>query len=371
MKTGLVLEGGGAKGAFHCGAIKALYDNGYTFDGAVGTSIGAINAALVVQDGGYEALMEMWTHVTPSMFTDFDDMEVEKLYNKELNRDTVAYWTKQALKIIKNLGIPTEKVLEFLKNHISEEKIRLSKMDLGLVTYSLSDREPVELFLEDIPYGKLHNYLLASAYYPAFRLKRLDGKFFIDGGVYNNMPISLLAEKGYDKVIAIRTMSKMPYITPVMPSVDVNFICPSEDLGRTMQMSARMINRNIKLGYYDALRFLKNYAGKRYYIDSTVEDLIGHFYVLLDDSGISREEAIKEIVALYPDSDIDDAIIAFLEEYAYLCGVEKFYIYNPKDFLRKLKEKAENVEIIKGRLKRIILRERAKKDKLFLNVTRS
>ena len=74
MKTGLVLEGGGAKGAFHCGAIKALYDNGYAFDGAVGTSIGAINAALVVQDGCYESLMEPWTHIAPSMFTDFDDI---------------------------------------------------------------------------------------------------------------------------------------------------------------------------------------------------------------------------------------------------------------------------------------------------------
>ena len=56
MKKGLVLEGGGAKGAFQCGAIKALYDNGYTFDGVAGTSIGAINAAILAQDGNYQTL---------------------------------------------------------------------------------------------------------------------------------------------------------------------------------------------------------------------------------------------------------------------------------------------------------------------------
>ena len=40
---GLVLEGGGAKGSFHIGVLKALFESGYTFDGVAGTSIGAIN----------------------------------------------------------------------------------------------------------------------------------------------------------------------------------------------------------------------------------------------------------------------------------------------------------------------------------------
>ena len=86
---------------------------------------------------------------------------------------------------------------------------------------------------------------------------------------------------------------------------------------------------------------------------------------------MSKEEVLKEIAELYPDCETDDAIVTFLEEYAYLCGIEKFYIYKPEEFLHALKERAENVEIIKGRLKRIILREKAKKDKLFLDVTRS
>ncbi len=45
---GLVLEGGGVKGAYHIGVLKALRENGLDkFDGYVGTSIGAINAAML------------------------------------------------------------------------------------------------------------------------------------------------------------------------------------------------------------------------------------------------------------------------------------------------------------------------------------
>ena len=45
---GLVLEGGGTKGAYQLGAYKALKELGVEFDGVVGTSIGALNAAFIV-----------------------------------------------------------------------------------------------------------------------------------------------------------------------------------------------------------------------------------------------------------------------------------------------------------------------------------
>ena len=61
---GLALEGGGAKGAYHLGALKALYEAGYAFDGVVGTSIGALNGAIIVQDGGsLETLQKLWDNV--------------------------------------------------------------------------------------------------------------------------------------------------------------------------------------------------------------------------------------------------------------------------------------------------------------------
>jgi predicted acylesterase/phospholipase RssA len=42
MKRALVLEGGGAKGAFSFGWLKALRDRGIVFDAVSGTSVGAL-----------------------------------------------------------------------------------------------------------------------------------------------------------------------------------------------------------------------------------------------------------------------------------------------------------------------------------------
>ena len=56
---GLVLEGGGAKGAYHVGAYKAIRELNIEIGGIAGTSIGAINGAMMVQ-GDYELLEKVW-----------------------------------------------------------------------------------------------------------------------------------------------------------------------------------------------------------------------------------------------------------------------------------------------------------------------
>ncbi|MEG1016631.1 MAG: patatin-like phospholipase family protein, partial [Oscillospiraceae bacterium] len=64
MKKALVLGGGGSKGAYECGAMRALRELGETFDIVTGTSIGALNGALYVQ-GDLESLEEMWETICP------------------------------------------------------------------------------------------------------------------------------------------------------------------------------------------------------------------------------------------------------------------------------------------------------------------
>ena len=59
MKRALVLCGGGSRGAYEVGAYQALVEAGYTFDIIVGTSIGALNGALIVQDTYFRG-MRLW-----------------------------------------------------------------------------------------------------------------------------------------------------------------------------------------------------------------------------------------------------------------------------------------------------------------------
>ena len=63
MNIGLCLCGGGAKGAYQAGVIKALYDRGINkFNAISGTSIGAVNGYFIFTNN-VEKLEEMWTDI--------------------------------------------------------------------------------------------------------------------------------------------------------------------------------------------------------------------------------------------------------------------------------------------------------------------
>ena len=59
----LVLTGGGAKGAWQAGVMKALHERGERYDMIVGTSVGAINGA-GYSFGGVDRLISLWTGIT-------------------------------------------------------------------------------------------------------------------------------------------------------------------------------------------------------------------------------------------------------------------------------------------------------------------
>ena len=72
MKKGLVLEGGGTKGAYQIGAFKALRDLGIQFTGIAGSSIGALNGAFIAQ-GDLEAMEDIWINYDYKSFMNIDE----------------------------------------------------------------------------------------------------------------------------------------------------------------------------------------------------------------------------------------------------------------------------------------------------------
>ena len=101
---GLALEGGGAKGAYHMGAIKALLECGYEFGGITGTSIGALNAAVIVQ-GDFEKGYKLWENLDPTQLFGYNKENI-----KTLNRD-----------ITKNLRIVFKNSKKLLKTKVLTE----------------------------------------------------------------------------------------------------------------------------------------------------------------------------------------------------------------------------------------------------------
>lgn len=255
---GLALEGGGARGAYHIGVVKAYIENGYEFDGFVGTSIGAINAAMLAQ-GDFDKALELWENISMEQIFDADEqiifqpMDVSKS-NKDKKR--LPKIRKALVKIIKGKGVDTTKIKSFLEKYIDEDKIRRSGKDFGLVTVSMTGLKPYELMLEDIPQGQLINYIMASASVPGFHPEEIEGKKYLDGALYDSCPVNLLAGKGYDNIVAVRT--KAPGVCrKIKGRADVKTISPSKSLGNMLSFSHDHSKANIGYGYRDGLNAIK------------------------------------------------------------------------------------------------------------------
>lgn len=100
---GLVLEGGGAKGAYQIGVWKALLEIGVKIKGVAGVSVGALNGALICM-GDCVGAKELWSDIKYSTVMKVNDEIIEKLRNrnfkeidlKELTKDTIKSLTFSA-----------------------------------------------------------------------------------------------------------------------------------------------------------------------------------------------------------------------------------------------------------------------------------
>jgi len=346
---GLALEGGGAKGAYQIGVTKALYEEGYTFDGFVGTSIGAVNAATLAA-GDFEKALEVWAQVTTEEIFDEDEQPLIKLADRRALRTDfklLSVERRRALaKIVENRGINTEKMKAFLSRYIDEERVRASGKDFGLVTISISERKPRELMLDDIPKGQLFSYIMASTALPVFQLESIDGAKYLDGAFYNNCPYNLLIDKGYDEVIVVRTNSAGVFRKTDDPRIKC--IIPSENISGTLLFSPETSASQIQLGYYDGLRFARGLLGKGYYINPHHSIDFGARFMALSDEAILKIASVLGIPKMSPkrmlferiipklgtylrlnrDFDYEDFAVALLEHTAKEKGIERFCVYD-------------------------------------------
>lgn len=368
---GLALEGGGAKGAYHMGVLKAFLECGYEFGGITGTSIGALNAAIIAQ-GDFETGYKLWQSLDPTQLFDISKEEYDKLSNKEISKEVITKLFSKFRNVVKNKGINRSKMRQVISNTIDEEKLRKSMTDFGLVTVSLTDRKPLEVYKEDIPNGKIVDYLMASSGLPVFKLEPLEGKYYIDGAFYDNCPINLLAGKGYTDIIAVRTgaiglTQKIKY-----NNLNVIEIIPSENLGSMMNFNNKLIRRNLKMGYFDAMRYIKSLSGKKYYVIPTKDeivfkmlsqisdDLIIHIGELWGISDISPKRMLFERIIptlanrlkIQPCETYQDILIKLLEVTAQKYELERFKIYSFEDFLNEV----SNVSIKNSTNKRKFLK---------------
>ncbi len=303
--TGLVLAGGGVKGSYQIGSYLAFKKCGIKVDGIVGTSIGSFNAAMIVS-GKEDVLYDFWKNVNVGELLNFNSEFTESVNNQEYFKEFI-YGIEELSTIVKNKGIDLNKLKKLLNNLIDEEAIRKSKMDYGLVTLRVQDLKPLYLFKEDMKKGKMAEYILASCNLPLFKMEKyIDNKYYLDGGFYDNNPINMLIDKGYDKIYSVEVQG-LGFKKKVKDSSKVIRIVPSKFLGSTLSVNKSKINENIKLGYYDTLKVLKKYDG---------DNFIFKKYPLIVYNTLARgvdDNLLKKIKKYFNVSNNKDAIIKSLE----------------------------------------------------------
>ncbi len=349
---GLVLEGGGARGAYQIGAWKALRELGIEINGVSGTSVGALNGAMIIQNKFDEAY-ELWNNISPSTIMNIDDALLERIIKKDVTEKDIRLLVDQFKVFVGNKGIDITPLKQLIDEKLDEDIIRKSNKDFGIVTISLTDMKPIELFIEDIPQGQLIKYLIASASLPVFKQEKLAGKLYLDGGFYNNLPINLLVSKGYKDIIAIRLKSIGITQRVKDDGLNITYIEPSEDLGRILDFSPTKARKNIKLGYFDTLKVFYKLKGMKYYVESKKdEEYFIDYFMNLDKNTVKRigkilgiEDMpyrrmlfefiipkIAELLDVDKDGSYEDILIAFYEEAAQRYDIDRFKIYKFDDF---------------------------------------
>lgn len=375
---GLVLEGGGAKGSYHIGAYKALRELDVEIFGVTGTSIGAINGALIVQDN-WQQTYDLWYNIDPSQLFEIEPKIIKELRDLNINQENIRYLLNRVRQIFNNRGINIKKIRAVLNNNIDEKIIRSSLKDFGIVTINLSSMKGMELFVEDIPKGKLLNYIMASSYLPAFKMEKMDGNLFLDGGFYDNLPISLLSNKGYKDIIAVRTYGIGRIRKINKENLNITYISPREDLGSILDFDQERIRYNINLGYYDTLKIFKDLKGNKYYFNISniddIEDFSIKIFLQLNESQINKiakifnfkepsgrriifEKLIPKLANLFNldnNYSYQDILILLLEYVAAKYGIERFEIYQLDYFINKIMREQERQKMFKRNIPGFII----------------
>ena len=368
---GLVLEGGGAKGAYQIGAWKALKEAGVKIKGVAGVSVGSLNGALICMDD-LERAEEIWKNIDYSKVMAVSDETMKALKNKDFKFLNLPELINGGLQIVKDGGFDITPLKNLIAEVVEdEERIRSSQRELYAVTYSVSDKKELAVDIRAQEPGSIKDMLLASAYFMAFKNEKLGGKRYMDGGGFNNVPINVLLDHGYKDIIVIRIYGwgfDKERVVKIPDDVTVSHIAPRQDLGGILEFDKKLARRNMTMGYYDAKRFLYGLSGRVYYLDapntepyyfdkmmSEMELLKYYIKDVVTEEGMETLTGYRtftekvfprlaEELKLKEGWDYKELYLGLLEDLARRLKIRRFKIYTVESFFAEIRKKIKQSE---------------------------
>jgi NTE family protein len=185
--TAFVFAGGGSLGAVQVGMLKAVSSVDLRADFLVGASVGAINAAFYASDPthqGASRLEQIWRGIKrPDVF-----------------QFSVLGGTLSML-ARRNHICSDKPFRQMVEKHLSFQRLEETRLPCHILATDLFDGVEVPLSK-----GPAVEALMASAAIPGvFPPVKLRGHYLVDGGITNNTPISVAADRGAQRVIVFPT----------------------------------------------------------------------------------------------------------------------------------------------------------------------
>lgn len=304
----LVLSGGGAKGSYEIGAWEAFRELGIQFNAITGVSIGALNAALMVQDD-FDKALELWNSISIEKVIKLPEelLKNGKFEIASLQPSHIKAFNKG---LFKNFGLDSTPLLNMIRENADEPKIRRSKIDMGIVTVEVPKLRPLEIFTDQMPQGLLPDYLLASASFPMFRNAVIDGRRFTDGGIYDNIPHRMLKERGYKRIIIIDVSGIGSNKRPDIAGTQTTYIKNSIKMGGVLDFDPGFITNYRRLGYLDTMKVFEKNSGQAYFFhnDRRFEKKL--------ESGLTDPEIIHRFTTTFVDAkESETRFIPLLRKY--------------------------------------------------------
>ena len=319
----LVLAGGGARGSYQVGVWRALTELGWRPQIITGTSVGSLNGAMFALDL-YETARDMWLTIR--------SQDVMELPEEHANLSELHAFLRDA---VRAGGMDVTPLEEIVERVLDEDKLRASPIRFGLVTVEQKGLKARELPLEEIPQGKVKDYLLASAAcFPALRARQIDGVKFLDGGYSDNMPTGLAKTMGAEELVCV-DLEGVGITRPNLTGLPTTMIRSYWELGDILHFDPDTAKRNMELGYYDTLRAFGRIRGCAYAVDSGADSSADAEAFRAAFDAVQKEVREKYPVTLTADAALllarmKDAQLAPLEAAAEDAGVDPTHFYTTR-----------------------------------------
>ena len=330
----LVLAGGVARGSYQVGVWRALMELDWHPQIITGTSVGSLNGAMFVLDL-YETARDMWLTIR--------SRDVMELPEENADLSALHSFLRQ---VVRAGGMDVSPLEDIVERVLDEKALRAASTRFGLVTVEQRGLKAWELPLEEIPAGRVKDYLLASAAcFPALRARDIDGVKFLDGGYSDNMPMGLAKKMGAEELVCV-DLEGVGITRPNLTGLPTTMIRSYWELGDILHFDPDTARRNIELGYYDTLRAFGRLRGCAYAVDSGAESSADAADFRQRFEKVQKAVREKYPVTLTADAALllarmKDPDLAPLEAAAEDAGVDPAHYYTTRSLCRAFLEKCD------------------------------